>query len=133
MSKTIATKCDPIRVPYYERSDGWDHLHGPNDDEIPVYRLFRVDGGERTEVGRVERRYEVKSETKGRWMYEEDWYESPDGCPAAEDDLREMGNRAQDNPYEDHSPPTRVVWLLYRYAGNGRILCRTLREARERV
>jgi len=132
MSKIIAKRQGYRRVPW-ERSEGEDFLHGPNGDQIPVYTLIHVSGRERTEVGFVERRYEVKSETKGKWMYEEDWYESPDGRPAAEDDLREMGNRAQDDPWGNHRPRTRVVWALYNYSGGPRTLCRTLREARERV
>ena len=132
MSKIIATKTNPIRLDFF-RYDGEDYLHGPNDDEIPVYRLYRVDGGERTEVGRVERRFEVKSETKGKWMYEEDWYNPSDGYPADEDDIQLMCLRASGELPGDAHIPTRVVWLLHRYAGGGRILCPTLRDAKWRV
>ena len=134
MSKIIATKVDPVRVPYWDRSEGEEFLHGPNDDEIPVYALYRVSGGERTEVGYVERRYEVKSETRGKWMYEEDWYRSLDGHPAAEEDIQLMCLRASGELPGDAHIPTRVVWALRPYAGRDYfILCPTLRDAKERV
>ena len=121
--------------------DGWDSWGVQN------YKLRRVinfahydqpnwgtgEWREVADVGEVECRFEVQSETAGRWMSEKEWYDSSNGESIADADLALLARRLDEEYACWHDGPlptrqelehswravdpivTRPVYLLYPY------------------